>query len=130
MRSVGIFARECPYPDPQPPKIGGKMHHSLEADTPITQGLLNNFLNRIIRQEKKNVVVTAKLKKSSTTTGRTAGGPNKRGDHQHLLPLHLKLSQPPHPSQLNPERPRLEGLDIQKIQRRWGGRTKQCPQPL
>ena len=40
------------------------MHHSLEADTPITQGLLNDFLNRIIRQEKKNVVVSAKLKKA------------------------------------------------------------------
>ena len=61
---LGHFARECPQPDPRPSKIGGKMHHSLEADTPITQGLLNDFLNRIIRQEKKNVVVSAKLKKA------------------------------------------------------------------
>ena len=45
------------------------MHHSLEADTPITQGLLNDFLNRIIRQEKKNVVVTAKLKKARQQLG-------------------------------------------------------------
>ena len=61
---LGHFTRECPQPDTRPPKIGGKMHHSLEADTPITQGLLNDFLNRIIRQEKKNVVVSAKLKKA------------------------------------------------------------------
>ena len=61
---LGHFARECPKPDTRPSKIGGKMHHSLEADTPITHGLLNNFLNRIIRQEKKNVVVSAKLKKA------------------------------------------------------------------
>ena len=61
---LGHFARECPQPDLRPSKIGGKMHHSLEADTPITQGLLNDFLNRIIRQEKKNVVVSAKLKKA------------------------------------------------------------------
>ena len=66
---LGHFARECPQPDPRRTKVGGKMHHSLEADTPITQGLLNDFLNRIIRQEKKNVVVNAKLKKARQQLG-------------------------------------------------------------
>ena len=76
---LGHFARECPQPDTRPQKIGGKMHHSLEADTPITQGLLNDFLNRIIRQEKKNVVVSAKLKKARQQLGGQAAAPAKGG---------------------------------------------------
>ena len=66
---LGHFARECSQPDPRLTKVGGKMHHSLEAETPITQSLLNDFLNRIIRQEKRNVVVNAKLKKARQQLG-------------------------------------------------------------
>ena len=76
-KELGHFARDCPQPDPRPSKIGGKMHHSLEADTPITQGLLNDFLNRIIRQEKKNVVVTAKLKKARQQLGGQGVAPGR-----------------------------------------------------
>ena len=83
---LGHFARECPKPDTQPSKIGGKMHHSLEADTSITQALLNDFLNRIIRQEKKNVVVTAKLKKARQLLGGQEAAPTKGGQATPATP--------------------------------------------
>ena len=33
---MGHFTRECPNPDPQPTKAVGKLHHTLEAETPVT----------------------------------------------------------------------------------------------
>ena len=38
---VGHFARDCPTQDPQPTKALGRLHHTLEAETPIgrLQGL-------------------------------------------------------------------------------------------
>ena len=31
---VGHFARDCPTQDPQPTKVLGRLHHTLEAETP------------------------------------------------------------------------------------------------
>ena len=97
---LGHFARECPQPDTRPPKIGGKMHHSLEAETPITQALLNDFLNRIIRQEKKNVVVSAKLKKAQQQLGGQAAAPAKGGQPTPTTPPpKAQPATPPLPAQ-------------------------------
>ena len=97
---LGHFARECPQPDPRPPKIGGKMHHSLEADTPITQGLLNDFLNRIIRQEKKNVVVSAKLKRARQQLEGQLAAPVKGGPPTPATPPpKTQAVTPPLPAQ-------------------------------
>ena len=92
---LGHFARECLQPDPRLSKIGGKMHHSLEAETPITQSLLNDFLNRIIRQEKKNVVINAKLKKARQQLGGQAPAPPKGGQTVPATPP--AKAQPPTP---------------------------------
>ena len=111
-KELGHFARDCPQPDPRPSKVGGKMHHSFEADTPITQGLLNDFLNRIIRQEKKNVVVTAKLKKAQQQLGGQGVAPGQAGSPTPATPSpKAQPTTPPLPAQprkaqvKNPRRP-------------------------
>ena len=40
---VGHFARDCPTQDPQLTKALGRLHHTLEAETPIGRSLLNEF---------------------------------------------------------------------------------------
>ena len=50
---VGHFARDCPTQDPQPTKALGRLHHTLEAETPIGRSLLNEFFNKLMRSERK-----------------------------------------------------------------------------
>ena len=45
---VGHFARDCPNQDPQPTKALGRLHHTLEAETPIGRSLLNEFFNKLM----------------------------------------------------------------------------------
>ena len=61
---VGHFARDCPTQDPQPTKALGRLHHTLEAETPIGRSLLNEFFNKLMRSEKKQEIANAKLKKA------------------------------------------------------------------
>ena len=76
------------------------MHHSFEADTPITQGLLNDFLNRIIRQEKRNVVVSAKLKKARQQLEGQGATPVKGGPQTTpATPPKVQQGTPPPPAQ-------------------------------
>ena len=50
---LGHFARDCPNQDPQPTKALGRLHHTLEAETPIGRSLLNEFFNKLMRSRKK-----------------------------------------------------------------------------
>ena len=50
---VGHFARDCPTQDPQLTKALGRLHHTLEAETPIGRSLLNEFFNKLMRSERK-----------------------------------------------------------------------------
>ena len=61
---VGHFARDCPTQDPQPTKALGRLHHTLEAETPIGRSLLNEFFNKLMQSERKQEIVKAKLKKA------------------------------------------------------------------
>ena len=61
---VGHFARDCPNQDPQLTKALGRLHHTLEAETPIGRSLLNEFFNKLMRSERKQEIVKAKLKKA------------------------------------------------------------------
>ena len=61
---VGHFARDCPNQDPQPTKALGRLHHTLEAETPIGRSLLNEFFNELMWSERKQEIVKAKLKKA------------------------------------------------------------------
>ena len=77
---VGHFARDCPNQDPQPTRALGKLHHTLEAETPITRSLLNEFFNKLMRSERRQEIAKAKLKKvrqqlnAPTGTGQAGGG--------------------------------------------------------
>ena len=123
---LGHFARECPQPDTRPSKIGGKMHHSLEADTPITQGLLNDFLNRIIRQEKKNVVVSAKLKKARQQLGGQVAAPAKGGPSKPVTPPpKVQPTTPPLPAQ--PKKAQIRRPRRPQDPKATGGKNKVVP---
>ena len=61
---VGHFARDCPNQDLQPTKALGRLHHTLEAETPIGRSLLNEFFNKLMRPERKQEIAKAKLKKA------------------------------------------------------------------
>ena len=61
---MGHFARDCPNQDPQPTKMLGRLHHTLEAETPIGRSLLNEFFNKLMRSERKQEIANAKLKKA------------------------------------------------------------------
>ena len=61
---VGHFARDCPTQDPQPTKALGRLHHTLEAETPIGRSLLNEFFNKLMWSERKQEIAKAKLKKA------------------------------------------------------------------
>ena len=61
---VGHFARDCPTQDPQLTKALGRLHHTLEAETPIGRSLLNEFFNKLMRSERKQEIAKAKLKKA------------------------------------------------------------------
>ena len=61
---VGHFARDCPTQDPQPTKALGRLHHTLEAETPIGRSLLNEFFNKLMQPERKQEIAKAKLKKA------------------------------------------------------------------
>ena len=61
---MGHFARDCPTQDPQPTKALGRLHHTLEAETPIGRSLLNEFSNKLMWSERKQEIAKAKLKKA------------------------------------------------------------------
>ena len=73
---VGHFARDCPNQDPQLTKALGRLYHTLEAETPISRSLLNEFFNKLMRSERKQEIAKAKLKKARQQLG-TQANPNQ-----------------------------------------------------
>ena len=61
---VEHFVRDCPTQDPQLTKALGRLHHTLEAETPLGRSLLNEFFNKLMRSERKQEIAKAKLKKA------------------------------------------------------------------
>ena len=72
---MGHFARDCPNHDPQPTKALGKLHHTLEAETPIGRSLLNEFFNKLMQSEQKQEIAKAKLKKARQQLNAQANPP-------------------------------------------------------
>ena len=60
---MGHFARECTQ-DINPTRAIGKLHHTLEAETPVEKSLLMEFFNKLMRVQRKHDIVQAKLKKA------------------------------------------------------------------
>ena len=75
---VGHFARDCPTQDLQPTKALGRLHHTLEAETPIGRSLLNEFFNKLMRSERKQEIAKAKLKKARQQLNVQANPQKKR----------------------------------------------------
>ena len=67
------WARDCPNQDPQPTKVLGRLHHTLEAETPISRSLLNEFFNKLMRSERRQEIAKAKLKKARQQLNTQAG---------------------------------------------------------
>ena len=61
-RGMGHFARECTQ-DANPTRAIGKLHHTLEAETPVGRSLLTESFNKLMRVQRKQDIVQAKLKK-------------------------------------------------------------------
>ena len=59
---MGHFARECTQ-DANPTRAIGKLHHTLEAETPVARSLLTEFFNKLMRVQRKHDIVQTKLKK-------------------------------------------------------------------
>ena len=59
---MGHFARDCTQ-DANPIRAIGKLHHTLEAETPVAKSLLTEFFNKLMRVQRKHDIVQAKLKK-------------------------------------------------------------------
>ena len=65
---LGHFARDCKN-DVLATKAIGKLHHTLEAETPITKTMFNEFLNKLMRAQRKGEIVRAKLTKARQQEG-------------------------------------------------------------
>ena len=59
---MGHFTRECTQ-DANPTRAIGKLHHTLEAETPVAKSLLTEFFNKLMRVQRKHDIVQAKLRK-------------------------------------------------------------------
>ena len=79
--SMGHFARECTQ-DANLTRAIGKLHHTLEAETPVAKSLLTEFFNKLMRVQRKHDIVQAKLRKERQQgKGGTPGAadPNSQG---------------------------------------------------
>ena len=72
---VGHFARDCLNQDTQPTKVLGRLYHTLEAETPISRSLLNEFFNKLMRSERKQEITKVKLKKARQQIGAQVSSP-------------------------------------------------------
>ena len=59
---MGPFAQDCTQ-DANPIRAIGKLHHTLEAETPVAKSLLTEFFNKLMRVQRKHDIAQAKLKK-------------------------------------------------------------------
>ena len=100
---MGHFARECTQ-DINPTKAIGKLHHTLEAETPIPKSLLTEFFNKLMRVQRKHDIVQAKLKKARQTgaggtqggtQGGAQGGGGKQGNPSPASPKPSGAASPP-----------------------------------
>ena len=114
---VGHFARDCPTQDPQPTKALGRLHHTLEAETPIGRSLLNEFFNKLMRSERKQEIAKAKLKKARQQLNVQANPQQvQAGGVLQWLPLPKQQSYPQ--DLLLSHHLRL----MYREKRKWGGR--------
>ena len=62
-KEIGHFKRNCPLLNQPVPIIAGKLHHTLDVETPVGKEMLDNFLSKLLRAERRGVKLYAKLQK-------------------------------------------------------------------
>ena len=80
---MGHFARACTQ-DANLNRAIGKLHHTLEAETPVAKSLLTEFFNKLMRVQRKYDIVQAKLKKERQ---QAKGGTPGAADPNSKVPL-------------------------------------------
>ena len=98
---VGHFARDCPNQDPQPTWVLGRLHHTLEAETPISRSLLNEFFNKLMQSERKQEIAKAKLKKARQQLN-TLANPSQTGGGAVPTPPTKPIPSPAGPPAVTP----------------------------
>ena len=67
------------HPGRQSDRAIGKLHHTLEAETPVARSLLTEFFNKLMRVQRKHDIVQAKLRKErQQEKGGTPGAPDPK----------------------------------------------------
>ena len=98
---VGHFARDCPNQDPQPTWVLGRLHHTLEAETPISRSFLNEFFNKLMQSERKQEIAKAKLKKARQQLN-TLANPSQTGGGAVPTPPTKPIPSPAGPPAVTP----------------------------
>ena len=50
-KEIGHFKRDCPLLNQPVPIIAGKLHHTLDVETPVGKEMLDDFLSKLMRAE-------------------------------------------------------------------------------
>ena len=62
-KDIGHFKRDSPLLKQPLPSIAGKLHHTLDVETPMGKEMLDDFLVRLLRAERRRAKLYAKLYK-------------------------------------------------------------------
>ena len=62
-KEIGHFKRDCPLLNQPVPIIAGKLHHTLDVETPVGKEMLDDFLSKLLRAEWRGAKLYAKLQK-------------------------------------------------------------------
>ena len=62
-KEIGHFKRECPLLNQPVSIIDGKLHHTLDVETPVGKEMLDDFLSKLLRAEQRGAKLYAKLQK-------------------------------------------------------------------
>ena len=62
-KEIGHFKRDCSLLNQPVPIIAGKLHHTLDVETPVGKEMLDDFLSKLLRAEWRGAKLYAKLQK-------------------------------------------------------------------
>ena len=62
-KEIGHFRRDCPLLNSPVPVITGKLHHTLDVEMPVGKEMLDDFLSKLLRSERRGAKLLAKLHK-------------------------------------------------------------------
>ena len=66
-KEIGHFRHDCPLLNSPVPVIAGKLHHTLDVETPVGKEMLDDFLSKLLQSERRGAKLLAKLHKERAT---------------------------------------------------------------